>query len=201
MFVEGCLCGGDLGQNDSSALQSSVSIEVPPLQHFTPRVLVGLGLKAWLLPRRLFWLCIALQHSLSVLTTPCFAGLCVLQVTQGHLDPQRKSLSEVCRSVQTQAKEEWEPGPLRNIFLGSRLGRLTPWGRVEQRCCRGARCRGVTRGTKGDRGGERSTVRRCEERQRHQRRYPSLHRRTRDWQRWGDIRSLGRVKPHARRAV
>ncbi|XP_074695107.1 uncharacterized protein LOC141929492 [Strix aluco] len=31
-------------------------------------------------------------------------------------------------------------------------------------------CRGVTCGTKGDRGGEQSTVRRCEERHRHQRR-------------------------------
>ncbi|XP_074681436.1 uncharacterized protein LOC141923709 [Strix aluco] len=53
-------------------------------------------------------------------------------------------------------------------------------------------CRGVTRGTKGDGGGERSTVRR---------RYPSLHRRIRDWQRWGDIRSLGRVKPHVHQLI
>ncbi|XP_074740816.1 uncharacterized protein LOC141950199 isoform X2 [Strix uralensis] len=96
-------------------------------------------------------------------------GLCVLQVTWGHLDPQSKSSSEVCRSIQTQAKEERERGPLRNIFLGSRLGRLTPWGRVEQRRCRGARSRGTIYAPKSDRGSEQGTVRRCKAGYRHRR--------------------------------
>ncbi|XP_074716839.1 uncharacterized protein LOC141939968 isoform X3 [Strix uralensis] len=96
-------------------------------------------------------------------------GLCVLQVTQGHLDPQSKSSSEVCQSVQTQAKEEQERGPLQNIFLGSRLGRLTPWGRVEQRRCQGARSRGTIYAPKSDRGSEQGTVRRCKAGYRHRR--------------------------------